>query len=281
MIAAPADLLVIGALTVDRFADGSTVPGGSVLHIARAAAPRGIRVATITVAGPEPEAQAGLDELRQLAVAAEVAAAPATASFVHGEAVAGRRLRLEHRGGPLRIAGLQLLGRAPTVLLAPIAGEINVGELQAVTPAPMRAAILQGWLRSLDAGTEVRPLPLGSLGSLLVEALATFDLLIASREDLAAESDAPQAQLAALRQTFGGRPALVVTDGANGVWLDAPPSGVRHLALPRRVGTTSTVGAGDILAAFLTLAVGRGDGLDHAAEAAMRTVAEVLEERRT
>jgi len=31
MIAAQPDLLVIGGLTVDRFADGSSAPGGSVL----------------------------------------------------------------------------------------------------------------------------------------------------------------------------------------------------------------------------------------------------------
>ena len=62
------DLVVVGGLTVDRFSDGSAAPGGAVLHIARALAARGVRVGIVTTAGPEPEALAGLAELRDLAL---------------------------------------------------------------------------------------------------------------------------------------------------------------------------------------------------------------------
>ena len=59
--------------------------------------------------------------------------------------------------------------------------------LSQLGPVPIRAAILQGWLRSLEEGTEVQPLPLRALPLPLVDGIAGFDLLVASREDLVAE----------------------------------------------------------------------------------------------
>ena len=64
---APIDLLVVGSLTLDRFADGRLAAGGSVLHAGRAAADAGYRVGIATVAGPEPEAVIGLDKLDRVA----------------------------------------------------------------------------------------------------------------------------------------------------------------------------------------------------------------------
>lgn len=280
MIAARSDLLVIGGLTVDRFADGSSAPGGSVLHVARAAVPRGVRVAVLTAAGPEHEAQAGLAELRQLSVTLESADADATATFIHRDAAEGRRLQLERRGGRVAIAGSALVAGTRAVLVAPVAGEVSAEELALLEPVPVRAAILQGWLRSLDEGQEVRPLPLAALANAAIDALRRFDLLVASREDLLAESRDPREQLGSLRRAVGDRPALVVTDGPDGLWLDAQTS-TRHLAVPRLVDSISTVGAGDILAAFLT--IGSGDPattFEGRARDAMRIVAEILEERR-
>ena len=285
MIAAPIDLLVIGGLTIDRFAGGPSSPGGSVLHIARAMAPRGTRLAVVTVAGPEPEAQAGLEELRQLTVALEAVEADATATFSHGEGPEGRRLGLARRGGRVAIAGSTLMTRAAAVMVAPIAGEIAGGELSALDGTPVRAAILQGWLRSLDQGAEVRPLRLAALGTPVIDALAGFDLLVASREDLRAESGDPREQLRALRGVVGARPALVVTDGIEGLWLDAPLRGsdqpsTRHLPVPRRVESASTVGAGDVLAALLAIrARDPNASLEMRAGDAMRVVAEILAER--
>jgi len=141
MIAARPDLLVIGGLTIDRFADGSAAPGGSVLHIARAAASRGVRVAILTVAGPEPEAQAALAELRQLVVDVEAGDADATATFSHHDTAQGRRLALERRGGRVAIAGSALLASADAVLVAPVAGEVSAAELTTLVSVPVRAAI--------------------------------------------------------------------------------------------------------------------------------------------
>ncbi|HEX2193548.1 MAG TPA: hypothetical protein VHK63_01075, partial [Candidatus Limnocylindria bacterium] len=82
------DLLVVGGLTVDRFADGSTAPGGSVLYAARAAAAVVRRVGAVVSAGSEPEAEAGLRELRAL-------------KFLHVERVA-RSISFAHAGDGAR-----------------------------------------------------------------------------------------------------------------------------------------------------------------------------------
>jgi sugar/nucleoside kinase (ribokinase family) len=99
MIAAP-DLLVVGGLSIDRFPDGSTAPGGSVLHAARAVAATGGRVATIALAGPEPEAQEALAELADLGPCL-VRRTSATIRFAIGERASSRCLVLEAAGGRL------------------------------------------------------------------------------------------------------------------------------------------------------------------------------------
>lgn len=271
----PVDLLVVGGLTVDRFADGSSAPGGSVLHIARAAAPRGLRLGVITVAGPEPEAQAGLDELRSLAASLDWTDADATLTFIHREDAAGRRLTLERPGGPIRLDDPDLTSRAWTVLVAPLAGELGADEISRLEGGRPRGAILQGFLRLAGDDGAVRPLPLSALDPALVDALGRFDLLVASREDLVADDAEPRDQLAALRGRFGATPDLVLTDGVHGIWTER-----EHLPVPRTVLGVATVGAGDVLAAFMTAwSTDPKRKLADRARDAMRVVAEVLEER--
>jgi sugar/nucleoside kinase (ribokinase family) len=271
----PVDLLVVGGLTVDRFADGSAAPGGSVLHIARAAAPRGLRLGVITVAGPEPEARAGLDELRRLAASVDWTDADASLTFRHREDATGRRLTLEWTGGRVRLDDPEVASRARTVLVAPLAGEIGADEISRLEGDRPRGAILQGFLRLAGDDGAVRPLPLSALDLGLVDALGRFDLLVASREDLAADDLEPRNQLVALRSRFGTTPDLVLTDGVHGAWTEQG-----HLPVPRTVIGVSTVGAGDVLAAFMTAwSVDPKRNLAERARDAMRVVAEVLEER--
>ena len=280
------DLLVIGGMTVDRFANRSSLPGGSVMHIARAAAPRGLRLGVVTTAGPEPEAQAGLTELRRLCTSVDAARHDASTTFRHRESAEGRRLWLERAGGSVAL-GPDAPERLTThaVLYAPVGGEIGADALLVWDERWQRGAILQGWLRSADASAVVEPLPLSGLQERLLRALGRFDLLVASREDLVADAERPADQLAALRDAVGPTPVLVVTDGPDGLWLDLPGEGSRsdrplHFPAPWRVDTPSTVGAGDILAAFLTV---RADDpsvrWEQKAELAMRAVAEELEQR--
>jgi sugar/nucleoside kinase (ribokinase family) len=279
MIAARPDLLVIGGLTIDRFADGTSAPGGSVLHIARAAAQRRMRASVITVAGPEAEALAGMEELRGLAASVDSTTASTTATFIHRDSPGGRRLWLERRGGRIHLADLTSRLRPHTVLVAPIADELATEDLARLDPAPSRGAILQGFLRSFAADGEVQPIPLSTLAPVLAEALGHFDLLVASREDLLGEASEPADQLASLRRSVGPRPALVVTDGVDGVWTE-----FEHLAVPRVVEGVPSVGAGDIFAAFMLAEPWPRERsrtfVRQRAEAAMRVVAEVLEERR-
>jgi sugar/nucleoside kinase (ribokinase family) len=274
------DLLVVGGLTIDRFPDGSSVPGGSVHHIARAAAPRGVRVGLVTSAGPEPEAQTGLAELRRLAASVEVNPSPRTTTFRHAEAATGRRLSLERVGG--RVASATDAPGWPSAkatLYAPVAGEIGPDVVAVASDARIRGAILQGWLRSHEEGAEVSALSLAAMERPLLAAVRQLDLLVASREDLRAVAESPSEQLTALREAIGQMPALIVTEGADGLWLDHADRRV-HLPVPRRGEATSSVGAGDILAAFLLVADGEARP-DWAARAhkAMRVVADVLEER--
>ena len=282
------DLLVVGGLTVDRFADGTSAPGGSVLHIARAAARRGLRVGVVTAAGPEPEAQAGMDELARLTVQREVAAGPASATFVHWEHEGGRSLELERDGGSVLLSESDRERfHADAVLYAPVAGEIDADALRIWDEMVARGAILQGWLRRSEGDGAVTQLALASLDESLREGLGRLDLLVASSEDLRAEAATPYAQLTALRMAMGRTPILVVTDGTDGLWIDHP--GARpnhdhswraHLAAPVLVEGAPTVGAGDILAAFLLVGarVPQHRWRAHAAEA-MRIVAEELESR--
>lgn len=242
------DLLVIGGLTVDRFSGGSSSPGGGVLHAARAARDEGWRVGIVSACGAEPDVAAGRAELAALPFAL-IATAPRTIAFRHAEHEAGRELVLLERGASIAaVPGVA----ARAVLHAPVAGEIDA-ELLFWRPAgAAAAAILQGWLRTLVRGEPVRPLRLEELPPRVVAALRGFDLLVASREDLAAEGGTPDTQLDALRAAFGAAPALVLTDGVAGAWLDL--AGARwHEPVPRVV-EGSTVGAGDMLAALLAVA---------------------------
>ena len=59
-------LLIVGGLTVDHFTDGTSAPGGSVLHAGRAAADEGAQLTFLTVAGDEPEARDGLARLSEM-----------------------------------------------------------------------------------------------------------------------------------------------------------------------------------------------------------------------
>jgi sugar/nucleoside kinase (ribokinase family) len=275
MIAAP-DLLVVGGLSIDRFPDGTTAPGGSVLHAARAVAATGGRVATIAAAGSELEAQAALAELADLGPCL-VHRMPATIRFAIDERGSRRRLVLEVAGAQLRVAADEI-GRsgASAVLLAPIARELDAASLRAARGVPVRVAALQGWLRALHPGVEVSPLELRALPADLVAELGQVDALVASVEDLMAEAPSADLQLDALRNIVGLGPALVITNGANGARLDLPGGARLDVPAPHHLSDTRTVGAGDAFAALLTMQLGRGVDLSAAASDAAARVAELL-----
>jgi sugar/nucleoside kinase (ribokinase family) len=279
------DLLVVGGVTIDRFAHGSSAAGGSVLHAARALREQGRTVGVVTAAGQEPEAQRGVAELRQSCALVELEVHPQTATFRHREIAGRRRLWLERAGGPVAL-GPEARDRIRTaaVLYAPIADEVTPGVLRLWDEGWHRAAILQGWLRSTASG-EVQGRSLDDLGFDLLAALRTLDILIASRDDLVADADEPQRQLDALRARFGRRPVLVVTDGADGLWLDVPSEqaasdGRTHVPVPFVVDDAAALGAGDMLAALLAMRRDRDRDWRQVVPQAMQAVAEMLAARR-
>lgn len=280
MIPGGPDLLIVGGLTIDRLADGSTVAGGSVLHAARAAVVAGRRVATITAAGPEPEARAAVAELVSLGACLASATAASIRFEIHQQRGA-RRLRLEGKGGIVLALDSDLRALAPrAVLLAPVAGEVPVATVRASSPVLIRVAALQGWLRHLEPGHEAYPVPLAELGDELTAALAELDALVVSDDDLAAAAGDPRRQLAALRAAVGPRPMLALTAGADGTWLSDRGPGIRHLPVPRRLEAISTVGAGDAFAGLFTIALADALSSEEAVAAAMEGAGAYLGTRR-
>ena len=287
------DLFVLGALTIDSFGR-RRAPGGSVLHAARGASLAGFTVAVATIAGDEPEATAGIEELARLAVL-HVQRARATVRFRHTTTRSRRLLHLDSRAAPLKVTQSMLdLAHPRAVLFAPVAGEIGPGALRLFADAPwrpVRAANLQGWLRRVRVGRRVIAVPIKSIGKALVRALSAMDLLVLSREDLADDAN-PWHQLDELRHQFGDRPVLVLTDSANGAWVD--DSRMRYLRaggwskrwrqpVPRWVEGVPTVGAGDVLAGLMAVQIWLSPYLSNLKPvmvSAMEGVADLLETRR-
>ena len=282
----PLDLLIVGGLTIDRFADGTSAAGGTVMHATRNASAAGIRVGVMTVSGTEPEASAAIDELRRTTAWLSCAPASRTTTFRHREVGGRRRLSLDSLGGSVEAPpDPREFPRPAAVLVAPIAGEVPDQMARMWSWPVRRGAILQGWLRTLALG-QVKALPLAAIALETRHILGAFDVLIASRPDLSAEKGAPHTLIERLRKTFGPQPMLVVTDGEHGAWLgrgaaagrkDAAPI---HFPAPYVVSGKPTIGAGDLFAARLladpdwTL-----DTFPAAMERAMLRVAEELERR--
>jgi len=277
----PPDLLIVGGLTIDRFADRSAAPGGSVFHVARALG-RSASLAVVTIAGDEPMAQAGLTELRLMATRVICRPAARTIAFRHDRSGVGRRMWLDSGDARISAADLPSDIAAPAILFAPVADEIAPDALAAGGTRTIRGAILQGWLRLTDqqGEGEVQPRSLAALDDDLQAALAGMDLLVASREDLRADGD--DGQLDLLRGRFPAVRLLVVTDAVNDVWVDLRDAWRWRAPVPRVVATPATIGVGDVFAAALMLGYRRDDDPTRIGDAigqAMETTARWLESR--
>src|SRR5688500_15033732 len=153
------ELLIVGGLTIDRFADGRSAPGGSVLHAGLAAVEEGAAVTFLTVAGDDREALEGPARLQELGTLIHQPAASTTNSR-HDESD-GRRGHLY--GATTAMIDPTLAGEskpARVALLAPIADELSaagVDTLRAVLRPACTVLLIQRWLRRLDLGSPVHP----------------------------------------------------------------------------------------------------------------------------
>ncbi len=277
------EILIVGGLTIDRFADGTSAPGGSVIHSGRAAVAEGSLPAFLTVAGDEPEARVGLRALARLGRLLHQPAGTTT-TYRHDESSGRRVLALESGTDALEI-GRDVVDLAPrTALLAPIADELPgdaVITLRERLPDAVMVLLVQGWLRWLEVGSTVRPRPLASVPADLWTIFGAAHAIVLSTEDLAEGGGDPFAQALALREHLGPRPVIVLTLGVQGYLLDDPAANDVTAAVPRRiVENVSTVGAGDTFGAAFAIHLARGTSPAGAAGRASEAVIRLFDQRR-
>jgi hypothetical protein len=262
---APLDLLIVGGLTVDIL-EGAEVVGGAARYATEAALAAGIRVGLHTVAADGAIVRAWLGTVGERA---EVSwhPTPTTITFEHHGHHAARRLRLRTGTEPIRVPDPVRLPTTQAVLFAPVAGEVADEALVRIH-APIRAAGLQGWLRTSDPDGWVERLRLSEVDDRTAAALRGLDLLVASVDELRGEEGSEGAQR--LRAWAGPGPEIVVTAGADGAWVDDGERPPQHVP----AGTVSdrhSIGAGDAYAAVLVAR--RAAGLDLRAAAARASAA--------
>lgn len=277
------DVLIVGGLTIDRFADGSAAPGGSVIHAGEAVRRDAVRLAVLTVAGDEPEAAAGLARLGALGRVIRQPAATTT-TYRHAERDGRRVLVFERGTAPIGRRAAARCARPDVALLAPIGDEVpaaTVERVREVVEPPLTVLLIQGWLRRLVPGREVEPLPLEAVEPELWRIFANADAIVLSTEDLSGPSADPFAQVADLRARLRTRTTLVLTLGTDGYVLDDPRSDRVVAEVPRAVVEgVPTVGAGDIFGAAFAVGLAAGDDPATAARSASERVIAVFEERR-
>jgi len=255
------DFVVIGHVTRDLHADGSTSIGGTAAFAALAAQRLGVRVGIVTSAAPD--LLADLDVA--LAGVAVVGVPSAASTTFENSYCGGRRIQyLRARADPIANDWVPAAWEmARTVLLGPLDQEVDPMIARRFPNAHIGAAP-QGWLRRWDTAGRVWPAPWEQA----LTALRLLHVLVLSQEDLAwygqvSVAAAPSADGAAATGGTLGQwrelvPILVLTMGAHGatVYHDRVAEHFPAFAAIERDPT----GAGDVFAAaFLIKLVDSGD----------------------
>ena len=244
-IPASEPVLIVGPVTLDRFADGSTAPGGAVSYAARVAAALGIRAHILTVGarGADLDALDGHEVVR--------IGASETLTFAFSQAGDARRLRLE--ATPNRTLTARDLPRdwpSPrTIILAPLLpDDVDIESFLDLQPDAC-GLLAQGLQRLLAPnGTVIhRDAPSEALRAAAQDRVTIF----LSEEEVAHWSEDDRDEIAARAH------ALVITRGPEGAEVRTRDHTDRIKALPAEV--IDTTGAGDVFAAALILAMRAGD----------------------
>ena len=255
-----------------------------MIHAGLAAVPDGVRQATLTVAGHEPEAAEGLARLAKLGPVIRHAAA-STTTYRHGERDGRRVLVFECGTSAIGADAVSQAPRPLVALIAPIGDELpasTVDRIRSELAPQLTVLLIQGWLRRLVEGEEVEALPLGRVSPALWRVFSEADAIVLSTEDLAGPPTDPFIQAGDVRRRIGPKPILVLTLGTEGYVLDDPALDRVLASVPRTVVTgVPTVGAGDTFGAALAVQLGRGADASTAARAATERVISVFESRRT
>jgi len=232
--------LVVGHLVQDLVPGGWRL-GGTAAYAALTAHRLGLEAAVATAASFVPSELAGVDVF--------LLPSPVSTQFRNVYEGGRRRQVVAARARPIPLSRLPpRWRRADIVLLGPVLGEVSP-RLAAAFPGALLGACLQGWLRALGPGGEVRPRAARRWRG--IRHLGGCRALFVSDEDLAPEEAGP-----VLGRWARVVPIVAYTRGEKGAevaWRGA----WRHIdAFPARV--VDPTGAGDVFAAAFLIALWEG-----------------------
>ncbi|HEX3512154.1 MAG TPA: PfkB family carbohydrate kinase [Solirubrobacteraceae bacterium] len=238
-----ADFVAVGHVTIDMLADGTRRAGGTVLYAAVQAARLGARAVILTRGVPE-EIEGALGGLLE-EVELVIDAAPETTTLQTTGTGLERRQRVLAWAGPIAPRPL----RARVVHLAPVARELASG--WDAMHADLVGITAQGLVRRWDGlGDELSSD--GGPDAAAVDLASRCDALVVSEQERASGAqliDAALARGATVAVTAGASPTTVLT-----------AQGAQILPVARRPAPVDDLGAGDVFAAALFLALARGAG---------------------
>jgi 1D-myo-inositol 3-kinase len=252
------DFLVVGHVTRDLLADGTSRLGGTAFYAAVTADRLGCRVAVYTAAGPELD----WNPLQRAAGEATVVCRPAAASTTfHNRYQGGAREQfLFNRAAPLLPEELPVEWQAaPVVLLGPVAQEVTPAWVD-LFPRSTVGACLQGWLRGWDEAGRVGFAPWEEAAPWL----ARFSAAFMSVEDVAGQRSWAE-------RYADHCPLLIMTEGARGATLYDQHQATPIAPFP--VQEVDPTGAGDVFAAAFLLRLAEGAAPPEAARFAAAAAA--------
>jgi 1D-myo-inositol 3-kinase len=253
------EFVVIGHVTRDLHADGSTSIGGTAAFAALAAQRLGLRAGVVTCAAPDL-----LADLAKVLMGVMVVAQPSRASTVFEHIYQdGRRYQyLRARAEDIKSELVPSAWKAASVvLLGPVAQEVDP-LIASFFPQSLRGATPQGWLRRWDETGLVSP----ARWTQAAVALPHLHVLVLSREDIAWHDEAVVAAAEdsdTLEQWRAQVSILVVTDGANGAFVYHEGK-IEHFPAFHAVERDPT-GAGDVFAAAFLIHLARSGDVAAAA----------------